>query len=89
MSRRQERQINKVLLLPEIREAEDEVVRSCQHEAIMNDYKGLVSGKPVWPKTPLFKCSTRMVVSILMKDCYLLSTCHMVYDFLLGYKAHC
>ena len=46
MSRKQERQINKV---------EDEVVRSCQREAFMNDYKALVSGKPLWPKSPLFK----------------------------------
>lgn len=55
MSRRQERQINKVLLLHEIREAEDEVVRSCQRGAFVNDYKALVSGKPMWPKSPLFK----------------------------------
>ena len=37
MSRKQERQINKVLLLHEIKEAEDEVVRSCQREAFVND----------------------------------------------------
>lgn len=55
MSRKQERQINNVLLQHEIREAEDEVVRSCQREAFMNDYKALVSGKPLWPKSPLFK----------------------------------
>ena len=39
MPRKQERQINKVLLQLEIREAEDEVVRSCQREAFVNDYK--------------------------------------------------
>ena len=39
MSRKQERQINKVLLQHEIREAEDEVVWSCQREAFVNDYK--------------------------------------------------
>lgn len=55
MSREQERQINKVLLLHESREAGDKVVRSCQCEAFMNDYKALVSAKPTWPKSPLFK----------------------------------
>ena len=58
MSRTQERQINKVLLLHEIREAEDEVVRSCQHETFVNNYKALVSGKPMWPKRPLFKLNS-------------------------------
>ena len=55
MSRKQERQISKVLLLHEIREAEDKVVRSCQREVFVNDYKALVSAKPMWPKSPLFK----------------------------------
>ena len=74
MSRKQERQINKVLLLHEIREAEDEVVRSCQRGAFVNDYKALVSGKPMWPKSPLFKLNPVL--------CNLLNTCHMVYVFL-------
>lgn len=77
MSRKQERQINKV---------EDEVVRSCQREAFMNDYKALVSGKPLWPNSPLFKLNP-----VLDEDGGIRSnerlqfaeiTCHMVYDFL-------
>ena len=77
MSRKQERQINKV---------EDEVVRSCQREVFMNDYKALVFGKPLWPKSPLFKLNL-----VLDEDGGIRSnerlqfaeiTCHMVYDFL-------
>ena len=55
MSRKQERQTSKVLLPNEIREAEDEVLRSCQREAFGNEYKVLVSGKPIPPRTPLIK----------------------------------
>lgn len=52
MPRKQERQINKVLLQLEIREAEDEVVRSCQREAFVNDYKAWEANVA---KSPLFK----------------------------------
>ena len=55
MSRKQEKQTSKVLLPHEIREAEDEVVRSSQREAFVNEYKALVSGKPIPPKSPLIK----------------------------------
>lgn len=85
MSREQERQINKVLLLHESREAGDKVVRSCQCEAFMNDYKALVSTNQCGQRAHFSswtQCSMRMVVSVLMEDCNLQNTCHMVYDFL-------
>ena len=53
MSRKQERQTREVLLPHEIREAEDEVVRSSQCEAFVNENEALVSGKPIPPKSPL------------------------------------
>ena len=55
MSRKQEKQTSKVLLLHEIREAENKVVWLCQREAFMNEYKALVTGKPIPPKSPLIK----------------------------------
>lgn len=74
MSRKQERQINKV---------EDEVVRSCQREAFVNDYKAWEANVA---KSPLFKLNP-----VLDEDGGIRSnerlqfaeiTCHMVYDFL-------
>ena len=55
MSRKQERQTSKVLLPHESREAEDEVVRSCQRKAFLNEYKVLLSGKPIPSRNPLIK----------------------------------
>ena len=56
MSTKQERQINKVLLQREIREAEDEVVRSCQCEAFVNDYKAWEASVA---KEPTFQAEPR------------------------------
>lgn len=53
MSKRGEKLTSKALLPQEIREAEDEVVRSCQREAFSNEYKALKSGKPIPPKSPV------------------------------------
>ena len=39
MSKRGEKQTSKALSMLEIREAEDEVVRSCQREALSSEYK--------------------------------------------------
>ena len=55
MSKKGEKQTSKVLLPHEIREAEEEVVRLCQREAFQHEYKALVSGKPVPPKSSLSK----------------------------------
>ena len=55
MSKKGEKQTSKVLLPHEIREAEEEVVRSCQREAFHNEYKALASGKSLPPKSPLIK----------------------------------
>lgn len=55
MSKKGEKQTSKVLLPREIREAEEEVVRACQREVFHNEYKALVSGKPVPQKSPLIK----------------------------------
>ena len=55
MSKRGEKQSSKALLPEEIREAEVEVVRSCQREAFSNEYKALVSRKPIPSKGPLIK----------------------------------
>ena len=41
------RQTSKALSPCEIREAEAEVVRSCQREAFPGEYKALVTGKPI------------------------------------------
>lgn len=49
MSRKQERQITKVLLPQDIREAEDKVVQLHWHEAFVNEYKAKE------PKSPLIK----------------------------------
>ena len=55
MSKRGEKQTSKVLSPEEIREAEAEVVRSCQREAFSNEYKALASRKPIPSKSPLIK----------------------------------
>ena len=55
MSKRGPRQTSKALLPCEIREAEAEVVRSCQREAFPGEYKALVTGKPIPTKSPLMK----------------------------------
>ena len=55
MSKKGEKQTSKVVLPHEIREAEEEVVRACQREVFHNEYKALVSGKPVPQKSPLIK----------------------------------
>lgn len=57
MSKRGEKLTSKALLPQEIREAEDEVVRSCQREAFSNEYKALKSGKPIPPKSQLIQLS--------------------------------
>lgn len=46
---------SKVLLPHDIREVEDEVVQSYQPEAFVKQYRALVSGKPIPPKSPLIK----------------------------------
>ena len=55
MSKRGPRQTSKALLPCEIREAEAEVVRSCQCEAFPGEYKALVTGKLIPTKGPLMK----------------------------------
>ena len=55
MSKRGSRQTSKALLPCEIREAEAEVVRSCQREAFPGEYKALVTGKPIPTKSSLMK----------------------------------
>ena len=56
MSRKQERQISKVLLLHDNREAErDKVMQSCQCEAFVKEYRALASGYPILPKSPFIK----------------------------------
>ena len=60
MSRKQERQTSKVLLPHDIREAEDKVVWSCQCEAFVNEYKTLVSGEPILPRSPLIKLNPEL-----------------------------
>ncbi|XP_068712874.1 uncharacterized protein [Montipora foliosa] len=55
MSKRGPRQTSKALLPCEIREAEAEVVRSCQREAFPGEYKALVTGNPIPTKSPLMK----------------------------------
>ena len=57
MSKRGEKQTSKALSPQEIREAEDELVRSCQREAFSNEYKVLKSGKPIPSKSPLIQLS--------------------------------
>ena len=57
MSKRGEKLTSKALSPQEIREAEDEVVRSCQREAFSNEYKALKSGKPIPPKSQLIQLS--------------------------------
>ena len=57
MSKRGEKLTSKALLPQEIREAEDEVVRSCQREAFSNEYKALKSGKPIPPNSQLIQLS--------------------------------
>ena len=57
MSKRGEKLTSKALLPQEIREAEDEVVRSCQREAFSNEYKALKSGKLIPPKSQLIQLS--------------------------------
>lgn len=47
MTKKGEKQTSKVLLPQEIREAEEEVVRRCQREVFHDEYKALVTGKPV------------------------------------------
>ena len=54
MSKKGEKWTSKVLLPHEIREAEEEVVRSCQ-QAFHNEYKALASRKSIPPKSPLIK----------------------------------
>ena len=44
MSKRGEKQTSKELSMLEIREAEDEVVRLCQREALSNEYKASILG---------------------------------------------
>ena len=53
MSKRGEKQTSKALSPQEIREAEEEVVLSCQREEFSNEYKALMSGKPIPSKSPL------------------------------------
>ena len=55
MSKRTQKQTSKALTPEEIREAEEEVVRSCQREAFPNEYRALVSGKPIPSKSLLIK----------------------------------
>ena len=55
MSKRGEKQTRKALSPLEIREAEAEVVRSCQREAFSYEYKALVSRKPILSKSLLIK----------------------------------
>ena len=55
MSKRGEKQTSKVLSPEEIREAEAEVVQSCQREAFSNECKALVSRKPIPSKSLLIK----------------------------------
>lgn len=57
MSKRGEKLTSKALSPQEIREAEDEVVRSCQREAFSNEYKALKSGKPIPPNSQLIQLS--------------------------------
>ena len=55
MSKRGPRQTSKALSPCEIREAEAEVVQSCQREAFPDEYKALVTGRPILTKSRLMK----------------------------------
>ena len=68
MSKKGPRQTSKALLPCEIREAEAEVVRLCQHEVFPGEYKALVTGKPIpiIQQEPTLYCpkSTRSIGSL-------------------------
>lgn len=81
MSKMGEKQTSEALSPQEIREAEEEVVQLCRREAFCNEYKALVSRKPMPLKSPLIKLNTswmKKAASVLMEDFGLQNTCHMI-----------
>ncbi|CAH3123448.1 unnamed protein product [Porites lobata] len=57
------------------------VVQLCRREAFCNEYKALVSRKPMPLKSPLIKLNTswmKKAASVLMEDFGLQNTCHMI-----------
>ena len=83
MSRKQERQTSKVLLPHESREAEDEVVRSCQREVFLNENKALLSGKAIPSRNPLIKLMK--LNSVLDEDGVIRSNGRVQFDEYLPY----